>query len=595
MIARETVEGALGEEVDVAGRLDGRWLARSLATLGVGLLLPVLAGCNQSERKPSGSTAARPPVQFVDVAAESGVRFHHTNGESGRYFLAETMGSGCAFLDYDGDGRLDLFFANSSRLPGFQPKGPFYPALYQNEGSGHFQDVTRQAGLAIDCYGMGVAVADYDNDGDPDLLLTSYGGSHLFRNNGGQFTEVTRQAGVTKPEWGTSAAWFDYDRDGWLDLFICNYMDWSPEINRVCGEGKLPFACPPTQYPAVASVLYHSNGDGTFTDVTKQAKVDRPNGKALGVVAGDIDDDGWLDLVVANDNEPNWLFRNNGDGTFNESGVEAGVAYGMQGRQRAGMGIDTADFDHSSREAILIGNFYSEGLALFRPTETAGQYADGAEEAGLYHASLPFTTFGVRFLDYDLDGFPDILTTNGHPYGEVTAQPAGSEQSAPHKQRLQLFHNEPGAESGRRFHDVTAAAGAALSRPRDGRGLAVGDYDSDGDPDALVSSNAGGVALLRNEGPPRGHWLAVKLVGARSNREGIGARIRVTAGGWTRTGWIRSGGSYCSEDEHVARFGLGDQPEVERVEIRWPNGTVEQQSNVAADQLLVIREGAARS
>jgi hypothetical protein len=240
-------------------------------------------------------------------------------------------------------------------------------------------------------------------------------------------------------------------------------------------------------------------------------------------------------------------------------------------------------------------NYYSEGLALFRPTETVGQYTDGAEEAGLYQASLSFTTFGVRFLDYDLDGFPDILTTNGHPYGEVTAQPATSEQLAPHKQRLQLFHNEPGSEGRRRFRDVTVAAGAALSVPRDGRGLAVGDYDGDGDPDALVSSNAGSAALLRNEGPPRGHWLAVKLVGARSNREGIGGRIRVTAGGRTRTGWIRSGGSYCSEDEHVARFGLGDETRVERLEVRWPNGMVEQRGGIGADQVVTLREGPAKS
>jgi hypothetical protein len=548
----------------------------------------------------------------VDVAARAGVRFHHTNGESGRSFLAETMGSGCAFLDYDGDGRLDLFLVNSSRLPGFEQKGPFYPALYRNEGNGHFQEVTRQAGLTIDGYGMGVAVADYDNDGDPDLLLTGFGGSHLFRNDGGHFTEVSRQAGVTKPAWGTSAAWFDYDRDGWLDLFIGNYLRWSPETNRVCGKNGLRYACPPAEYPATASVLYHNNRDGTFTDVTRQAKVDRANGKALGVVVWDMDDDGWPDLAVANDSQPNWLYRNNRDGTFSEIGVEAGVAYGRQGQQRGGMGIDTADYDLSGREAILIGNLSGEGLALFRPTDVAGQFADVAEEAGLFQASLPFTTFGSRFLDYDLDGYPDILTANGHVNEEVKA----TSGTFRYEQRLQLFHNEPGPGGRRHFQDVTASAGEALNQPRTGRGLAVGDYDGDGDPDVLVTANKGTALLLRNEGGgakrgeqerggggakrgagprdaggrARGHWLAVKLVGTRSNREGIGARIRVTAGGRTRTGWIRSGGSYCSEDEHVARFGLGDLTQAERVEVRWPNGSLEQRANVSANQVLVIRE-----
>src|SRR5712692_5999069 len=427
-------------------------LRRQSAFLLVALfvaLISSVAGCGRSASGRGG--AARAPVRFVDVASPAGVHFRHTSGESGRFFLAETLGSGCAFLDYDGDGRLDLFLVNSSPLPGFTGKGPFYPALYHNEGAGQFRDVTRQAGLAIDCYGMGVAVADYDNDGDPDLLLTSFGGSHLFRNDGGHFTEIGRQAGVTKPAWGTSAAWFDYDRDGWLDLFIGNYLQWSPETNRVCGKNGLRYACPPAEYPATASVLYHNNKDGTFTDVTRQAKVDRPNGKALGVVVWDMDDDGWPDFAVANDSQPNWLYRNNRDGTFSEVGVEAGVAYGRQGQQRAGMGIDTSDYDLSGRESILVGNLSGEGLALFRPTEVAGQYADVAEEVGLFQASLPFTTFGARFLDYDLDGYPDLLTANGHVNEEVGA----TSGTFRYEQRLQLFHNEPGPGGQRHFLDVT--------------------------------------------------------------------------------------------------------------------------------------------
>jgi hypothetical protein len=569
------------------------------------LALLAATGCQRraggADARASTSDQAPGTVQFVDITAAAGIRFRHTSGWARRFYLAETLGSGCAFLDYNGDGRLDFFFVNSSRLPGFTEKGPFYPALYRNEGNDpatgmpRFRDVTREAGLTIDCYGIGTAIADYDNDGDPDLLLTSYGGSHLFRNDRGRgggpvrFTEVTKDAGVTGPEWGTSAAWFDYDRDGDLDLFIGNYVEWSPANNLVCGSKALRYACPPSHYPATASVLYRNNGNGTFTDVTKAAKVDRDNGKALGVVVWDVDDDGWLDLAVANDAQPNWLYRNNADGTFTEIGVEAGMAYGMQGRQRAGMGIDTADFDHSGREAILIGNLSGEGLALFRPMEAADQFADRAVEAGLFQASLPYTTFGARFFDYDLDGYPDILTANGHVNEEVSAN-AGTFR---YEQRLQLFHNEPGAGD-RQFRDVTASAGKAFATLRTWRGLAVGDVDGDGDPDVLLSANRGAAALLRNDarsktGGP--HWFAVKLIGTKSNRDGIGARLRLTAGGQTKTGWVRSGGSYASEDERVARFGLGGESRVERLEIRWPNGAVERLQDLAADQVLTVREG----
>jgi hypothetical protein len=588
------------------------------------LALIAVAGCQRpvggadarpstSDPAPSAQRSAPSAAQFVDVTTEAGIRFRHTSGWAKRFYLAETLGSGCAFLDYNGDGRLDLFFVNSSRLPGFTEKGPFYPALYRNEGNDlstgvpRFRDVTREAGLTIDCYGIGTAIADYDNDGDPDLLLTAYGGSHLFRNDRGRFIEVTRKAGVTGPEWGSSAAWFDYDRDGDLDLFIGNYVEWSPEKNLACGSKALRYACPPSHYPATASVLYRNNGDGTFADVTRAAKVDRDNGKALGVVVWDVDDDGWLDLAVANDAQPNWLYRSNRDGTFTEIGVEAGMAYGMQGRQRAGMGIDTADFDHSGREAILIGNLSGEGLALFRPTEAAGQFADRAIEAGLFQASLPYTTFGARFFDYDLDGYPDILTANGHVNEEVSAN-AGTFR---YEQRLQLFHNEgrptthdnefrpttDGREGGggsRGFRDVTASAGEAFAIERTWRGLAVGDVDGDGDPDVLLSANRGKAALLRNERIGSGattHWLAAKLVGTKSNRDGIGARIRLTAGGQTQTGWVRSGGSYASEDERVARFGLGTAARVERLEIRWPTGAVQELHDLAADRVLLVREG----
>jgi hypothetical protein len=575
-----------------AGR--ARWL------LLPGLLPCLTAGC----RGPIGGAASGlgVSVQFVDVAAQAGVTFRHTSGESGRLFTAETLGSGCAFLDYDGDGRLDLLFVNSSRLPGFQGKGPFYPALYRNEGGGHFSDVTRAAGMTLDCYGMGTAIADYDNDGDPDVLITAYGGPHLFRNDHGRFTEVTRGARISRPVWGTSAAWFDYDRDGRLDLFIGSYLDWSPGRNRLCGEGRERYACDPTYYSGTVSTLYHNDGGGRFTDVTERAGVARPNGKALGVVVWDADGDGWPDFAVANDSEPNWLFHNNRNGTFTEIGVEAGVGYGPQGKIRAGMGADLADYDHSGRETLVIGNLSGEGLALFRPEAPTGgpagsgqatgapalQFVDRAEEAGIYQASMPFSTFGARFLDFDLDGYPDLLTANGHVHANV-AHTSGSYTFA---QRLQLFHNEPGEAAGsRRFRDVTAVAGADLNVPRAARGLAVGDFDGDGDPDALVSVNNGRALLLENRGTPHAHWLAVRLIGTRSNRDGIGASVRVTAGGVTQSGWVRSGGSYGSEDERVARFGLGAAVQAQTIEVRWPSEGVDRLQGVRVNQTLVVREG----
>jgi hypothetical protein len=547
------------------------------------LLVLGAPGC----RRAAGGTDAPGGVRFVDVAPTAGIRFTHMNGRSGRYFIAETMGSGCAFLDYDGDGRLDLFLVNSSRLPGFGGKSPFYPALYRNEGNGQFRDVTQQAGLALDCYGMGVAVGDYDNDGDPDLLLTSYGGSHLFRNDHGHFHEVTDAAGVKKPAWGAGAAWFDYDRDGYLDLFICSYVDWTTSHTDNCGEGSDRYICGPTHYGGAASVLYHNDRNGRFTDVTKRAGIANPNGKALGVAVWDVDQDGWPDLAVSNDSEPNWLFHNNRNGTFSESGVEAGIAYANQGKARAGMGADTADYDHSGREALLIGNNTVEGLAFFRPLDAAGHFTDAADEVGLFEASLPFSTFGARFVDVDLDGFPDILTANGH-VNEHIARTSGSFTFA---ERMQLFHNEADETGKRRFRDVTAAAGPGLNSPRVARGLAVGDFDGDGDPDFLVTANNGAAALVQNQGPPKAHWLAFRLIGDKSNREGIGARIRVTAGGQTQSGWVRSGGSYCSEDEHVARFGLAGSSQADRVEVHWPSGLTDRLENVPANRMITLREG----
>jgi hypothetical protein len=505
------------------------------------------------------------------------------------------MGSGCAFLDTNGDGRLDLYLVNSGPLPGFTAKGPFYPALYRQRPDGTFEDVTRAAGLAVESYGTGVAVGDYDNDGHPDLFLTAFGSNRLFRNNGdGTFTDVTARAGVGDTRWGSSAAWFDYDRDGHLDLFVGNYCEWTPEINRRCGDSSGPYICGPKFYAGTTSRLYRNNGDGTFTDVTRQAGVDTPDGKALGVAVWDFDGDGWLDFAVANDTTPNWLFRNNGDGTFTEVGVEMGIAYSNTGLARAGMGIDTVDFENSGQEAVMIGNNTMEGLAFFRPSpgdaETGAiHFLDQADEVGLLEASLPFSTFGALGVDLDLDGYLDLVTANGH-VNEHVARLGGMIQF---DQPMQVFRNEPGPSPGtRRFRDITAQSGSGVTTPRVARGLSVGDFDNDGDPDLLVTANNGRAALLRNEGAPRHRWLAIRPRGVKSNRGGLGTRVRVQAEGRWQTRWVRSGSSYCSDNEQVARFGLGRAARAEVVELHWPSGIVQRLENVAADQMLTVTEAA---
>jgi hypothetical protein len=570
------------------------------------VLVSGASGCRNG-RSAAPSTTPSPaapaiasPARFSDVTERLGVRFKHTNGDAGRFYLAETMGAGCAFLDYDGDGRLDLFLVNSTRLPGFAGKGPLYPALYHQKPDGAFEDVTVKAGLAIDSYGMGVAVGDYDNDGHPDLYLTGYGGCHLFHNTGhSSFTEVTRRAGVSGPPWGMGAAWFDYDRDGLLDLFVCNYCRWSPASNQQCGDSSGRYICAPRYYSGTSSALYHNNGDGTFTDVTRRSGVGIPNGKALGVVVWDYNGDGWPDFLVANDTVPNWLFRNNRNGTFTEVGVEAGIAYSSSGQARAGMGVDTAAYDDSGREAVLIGNNVTEGLGLYAPAASPGasspraseetHFLDVAEAAGIAGPSLPFTTFGALFADVDLDGYPDIVTANGH----VNEQVARRGGAVKFEQRMQLFHNEPGDPPGtRHFREVGESAGEGIARLRVGRGLAVGDFDGDGAPDLLITTNNGPAGLLRNEGGSRNHWLAIRPRGVKSNRDGLGTRVTVQAGGRKQIGWVRSGSSYCSESEHVARFGLGTAAQADTVELRWPSGAVQTLRSVKADQVLPVTEAA---
>jgi hypothetical protein len=573
------------------------------------VLLPLLwgvllSGCaprsNPADGRVVPARATADPVRFTDVTEAAGIRFRHTSGRSGRLLLPETLGAGCAFLDYDRDGKLDLFLVNSSRLSGFQGKGPFYSALYRNNGDGTFTDVTKKAGLAVDCYGLGVAVADYDGDGFPDLYLTALGPNHLFHNTGdGAFTDVTAKAGVGEPmssgrppdrppsPFSSSAAWLDYDRDGNLDLFVGHYCRWSLAANQVCTDSAgRKHLCGPTFYKGEPSTLYRNNGDGTFTDVTNRAGLYDTVGKALGVVVWDFDDDGWLDLAVAKDMEPNLLYRNNRNGTFTEQGVVAGIAYSNQGKTRAGMGIDTADTANSGRESILIGNNAGQGLAqyLADPGSSAGggHFTDVADQNGLFEPSLSFLTFGVAFVDYDGDGYKDVFTANGHVDEKVHT--GGSIEFA---QPLLAFHNTGNGQ----FVPAGASLGPIFAEKRVWRGMAVGDFDSDGDPDLLVSACDGKPALLRNDGGNRNGWLQVKAIGAGTNRDGIGTRVTVTATGMRQIGWIRSGSSYCSQHELTAFFGLGGAARVDEVELRFPSGARQTLKGVKANQLVVVQEG----
>jgi hypothetical protein len=605
---------------------------RSLSIL-IGLLL-ASPGCERASRTSAAvpaSTGAEPAaIRLVDVTASSGIAFRHQSGRSGRFYLPETMGAGCAFLDYDNDGRLDLFLVNSSRLPGFTGKGPFYPALYRQKPDGTFEDVTRAAGLQVDGYGIGCAVGDIDNDGGPDLYLTAMGPNFLFRNNGdGTFSDVTRRAGVGDPRFSSSAAFLDYDRDGHLDLFVCNYCVWSPETNVVIQDasGRKHMAGP-RRYKGAPSTLYRNRGDGTFEDVTRRAGVFSPIGKSLGVLVLDVDEDAWPDLLVANDLEPNLLYRNNRDGTFREIGVEAGVAYSNTGQARAGMGVDSADIANDGREAIVIGNNSTEGLALFQPAARAGtpgtvSFTDVADPAGIFAPSLPFLTFGALFVDLDNDGLKDLFAANGHiDEGIQSSQPKTT-----FAERPLLFRNLGAG----RFAEVGSAAGAALQEPMVARGLAAGDYDRDGDVDLLVSACNGRPKLLRNETaaaidpsprpPPRSgegeprkspfgsplsasgrgvrgegsthsrpHWLAIRTRGTKSNRSGIGTRVIVEAGGTRQQGWIRSGSSYASASDLAAWFGLGARSKVERMTLRWPSGAVRTLTNVTVDREILVEE-----
>jgi hypothetical protein len=556
----------------------------ALTVAGPAVLLIALAVAAQPAAKKASPPGKSGGVRFADVTAAAGIRFVHNSGRAGKKLLPETLGSGGAFLDFDGDGWLDLFLVNSRD---WKPRGrKSLPALYRNRGNGTFADVTRDSGLAVELYGMGVAAADYDNDGDPDLYLTALEGDRLFRNEGkGKFRDVTATSGLRNANFGTSAAWLDYDKDGKADLFVANYVQWSEDKDLWCSlDGATKSYCTPESYKGTSSKLFRNLGMGKFADVSRKAKVDDPTSKALGVAVLDFNGDGWPDLFVANDTQPNKLYRNLKNGTFAEEGLEAGVAFGEDGVARGAMGVDAADYDRSGRPHLLVGNFSNEMLALYH-NEGNGVFLDEAPASAVGRASLLTLTFGAFFFDYDLDGHLDIFAANGHIEEEINrVQPR-----IQYRQPSLLFRNL----SAGKFEPVTAAVGPDLGQPRVARGAAYGDYDRDGDLDLLVTTNHGPAHLFRNDplpGGPRNHWLRVRTVGTRSNRDGLGAVVRVTSASGRQWQMVRSGSSYCSQSELTLTFGLGRDTRAD-VEIEWPSGQKQRLANVAADRLLVVEEG----
>ena len=534
------------------------------------------------------AACGEPPAQieFADVTARAGIAFRHNSGAFGKKYLPETLGSGACFLDYDDDGWQDLLVVNSMDWPSHRAK-PSFSALYRNNRDGTFKDVTREAGLEVELYGLGCAVADYDNDGRVDLYLAAVGENRLFRNLGnGRFADVTARAGVADPGFSTGAAWLDYDNDGSLDLFVAHYVEWSVATDPYCTlDGKNKSYCTPQKFKGQSPTLFRNRGDGTFENVTRRAAVLDAGGKSLGIALLDYDDDGRIDLFVANDTEPNRLYRNNGNGTFREVGAAAGVAYADSGTARAGMGTDAGDHDNSGRQGLVVGNFTDEGLALYR-NEGAGLFTDIAASNGVRRLSLQSLTFAAFFFDYDLDGRLDVLAVNGHVSDDVSVvQPHVKHAQAPH-----LFRNLGGG----RFEEATGRHGRALQAPVVGRGAAYADIDNDGDLDLVITANNGAARLLRNDQSRRNDALRVKTVGTRSNRDGIGARVSVASStGLRLRAMVKTGSSYLSQSELPLTFGLGPrQPsKTVDVEIAWPSGARDAISNLAPNQSITVVEG----
>ena len=513
--------------------------------------------------------------QLVDVTSRSGIQFQHNSGAYGGKLLPETLGSGCAFLDYDRDRWQDILLINGMDWPGHKRQRTTL-RLYRNNRNGTFTDVTKSAGLDVEIYGMGVAVGDYNNDGFPDILVTCVGQNRLFRNTGkGTFLDVTRSSGLAgRQGFSTSALWFDFDRDGLLDLFICNYVKWSPEHDVFCSlDGKHKSYCTPEAYRGETCWLFRNRGDGTFEDVTATSGVFDTSSKSLGVAMLDYDEDGWPDLLVANDTQPNKLYRNMRNGAFKDVAVEVGLAFSTEGKARAGMGVDVADFDNSGNPGVAITNFDNEMIGLYRALGSR-VYEDVAMAAGIGLASKNTLGFGCVFLDADLNGALDLVVANGH-IDETVRNIRGNVGYA---QPPQLFLNEGNGT----FRDVASEAGGGFDQPKVGRGLAYADFDRDGDLDILMTTNNGPAFLFRNDQLAANRSICFRLVGTKSNRDAIGATVRIFHDGLSQSRMVKGGSSYLSQSELPVLFGLGKRDRVDRAVIEWPSGRTEEYKNLVS-------------
>lgn len=560
-------------------------MTRAMAALLGGLitLAPAFAPAGASIQRQGGS-APEAPV-FEEVSRAAGLDFEHVNGASAEKHLPETMGSGAVFFDYDHDGWIDVFLVDGGSVADKARDSRARHRLYRNRGNGTFEDATAGSGIVRRGYGMGACAADYDNDGLVDLLVTGVGANTLYRNTGnGTFRDVTRSAGVQSETWSTSCAFADFDKDGSVDLFVTNYVDVGVDDNKYCGDAarRVRVYCHPLNYQPLPMMLYHNTANGAFTDVSVRAGIASNRGNGLGVVVADYDDDGWPDVFVANDSVPNFLYHNEGRGVFKEVALSAGVAVANDGKSRAGMGTDFGDYDGDGRLDLVVTNHEFETTTLFRNLGK-GLFADATAESGIGPATLPFVGFGAALFDYDNDGRLDLAIANGHVVDNTAQMRAGSTFA----QRRLLFRNA----DGRRFVEVGRRSGPGFARDRVGRTLATADIDNDGDLDLLITNNGQTADLLRNDGGNRRHALIVRTEGRTSNRDGIGARLRLTTRTMTQVREVKAGSSYLGQNDTRVHFGLGDTTEIDQLEVRWPSGRVDVIPRPPVNVAMTVVEG----